>query len=43
MEKDNGLSEEEKDSKVDVIAITVIISAFVAGAVVFISGVSIDL
>ena len=43
MERDNGLSEDEKDSKVDVIAITVIISAFVVGAVVFISGVSIDL
>ena len=43
MGKDNDLSEEEKDSKVDVIAISVIISALVAGAVVFISGVSIDL
>ena len=40
---DNDLSEEEKDNKVDVIAISVIISALVAGAVVFISGVSIDL
>ena len=38
-----GASEEEKDNKVDVIAISVIISALVAGAVVFISGVSIDL
>ena len=43
MGKDNDLSEEEKDSKVDVIAISVIISALVAGAVVFISGVSVDL
>ena len=43
MGNDNDLSEEEKDSKVDVIAISVIISAFVAGAVVFISGVSVDL
>ena len=43
MGKDNDLSEEEKDSKVDVVAISVIISALVAGAVVFISGVSIDL
>ena len=43
MGKDNDLSEEEKDKKVDVIAISVIISALVVGAVVFISGVSIDL
>ena len=43
MGKDNDLSEEEKDNKVDVIAISVIISALVAGAVVFISGASIDL
>ena len=42
MGKDNDLSEEEKDNKVDVIAISVIISALVAGAVVFISGVSIQ-
>ena len=43
MGKDNDLSEEENDSKADVIAIAVIILAFVAGAVMFISGVSIDL
>ena len=43
MGKNNDLSEEEKDNKVDVIAVSVIFSALVVGAVVFISGVSIDL